>query len=99
LELFCYDGFRQLSGEDFMSFGTRLKALRTAAKLTQQQLGDRVGLHREAIARLESGAHVPNWNTVLKFAAVLGVQCTAFQDADDGAAKPAKTVKKRAAKK
>jgi transcriptional regulator with XRE-family HTH domain len=62
-------------------FGGRLRELREAAGLTQQQLADRCGLHRVALARLETSESVPAWDTVLSICAVLGVSSEAFRQA------------------
>lgn len=60
-------------------FGTRLKELRQAAGLTQEQLADKAGMNRFGIAKLEQGVTSPTWETVQALAGALGVDCTAFQ--------------------
>jgi transcriptional regulator with XRE-family HTH domain len=54
-------------------FGAKLRQLREAAKLTQEELGKRVGMDFTTIARYERGAVEPTWPNVLKLANVLGV--------------------------
>lgn len=60
-------------------FGPRLKELRTAAGLTQPELAEKAGMSKGGIADLEQGRNQPAWETVLKLAAALGVDCKAFQ--------------------
>jgi transcriptional regulator with XRE-family HTH domain len=59
-------------------FGPRLKELREAAGLTQSQLAERAGLHRQGIVKLERGEREPAWGTVLALMDALGVSCQAF---------------------
>lgn len=59
-------------------FGVRLKALREAAGLTQQQLATRVNLSLSGIAHIEQGLREPAWGTAIDIAAALGVPCTEF---------------------
>jgi putative transcriptional regulator len=60
------------------AFGGRLKAMRTGAGLTQQQLADRAGLSLRAVTQWERGVREPSWGNVLALASALGVDCTAF---------------------
>lgn len=73
--------------KDLPLFAARLRDLRDAAKLTQHELAHRTGLHRQAIAKLETGVTRPTWDTVQALARALGVDCTAFQD-DAGRVEP-----------
>ncbi len=68
-------------------FGGRLREMRADAGLTQQQLADKVGLHRVALARLETGESSPSWETVLALSTALGVSCEAFRTAPADAPK------------
>jgi transcriptional regulator with XRE-family HTH domain len=61
-------------------FGGRLRELREAAGLTQQQLADRVGCSWEAVSRWERSVREPGWSQILALAAALGVECTAFTE-------------------
>jgi transcriptional regulator with XRE-family HTH domain len=67
-------------------FPVRLKELREAAGLTQQQLADRSKLALGVIRKLERGANGPTWATVCALTDALGVDCTAFTQtpASDG---------------
>jgi transcriptional regulator with XRE-family HTH domain len=60
-------------------FARRLWELRDAAELTQSQLAERAGLHRQGIAKLELGEREPTWATMQALARALGVSCEAFQ--------------------
>lgn len=63
------------------AFGARLRELREAAGLTQQQLGDLAGIHKLTVAKLEQGIREPTWNTVRAIADALKVSCEAFNQA------------------
>lgn len=52
---------------------TRLRALREARRLSQQQLADTAQVHISTIRRIEQG-HFPQPDTVAKLAAALGLQ-------------------------
>ena len=48
-----------LTNDDRFSFGTLLKTLRKQRHLTQQQLAEKLGMHRSAIVRWEQGDYLP----------------------------------------
>jgi transcriptional regulator with XRE-family HTH domain len=48
--------------------GARIQALRNARDLTQQELGDRVGLSQKYVSELERGQRSPSWETLLALA-------------------------------
>lgn len=54
-------------------FGLRLRELREAAGLTQQQLADRVGCSWEALSTWEGARRVPLWTAAVALADALGV--------------------------
>jgi transcriptional regulator with XRE-family HTH domain len=56
------------------ALGSAVRAARRSAKLSQQQLADRAGMSRVSLARLETGAGNPTWDTVLRVASVLGMR-------------------------
>jgi DNA-binding XRE family transcriptional regulator len=64
------------------TFPTRLRQLREAAKLTQQELADRAGLHRVAIARYEAGDRAPTYAALCALADALGVPTDAFRHSE-----------------
>jgi transcriptional regulator with XRE-family HTH domain len=59
-------------------FAGRLKELREAASLTQQQLAEKAGLAIGVIRKLERNENRPTWETVLALCAALGVSCEEF---------------------
>lgn len=61
-------------------FSDRLKELREAAGLSQQDLADQAGLNRFGIAKLEQGVREPSWSTVVALAKALGVSLDDFLD-------------------
>lgn len=63
-------------------FGARLRQLRKSAGLTQAQLGERVGVVYQEIARLERGDNEPTWPTVIRLADALGVDVGEFREPD-----------------
>jgi transcriptional regulator with XRE-family HTH domain len=67
-------------------FAGRLRELREAAGLTQEQLGRRAGMAWRTITHLEAGDRKPTWETVLALCRALGVECGAF--ATEPAARP-----------
>ena len=56
-----------------MSFHENFKAARKKLKLTQQELGDMLGLDRSASAHYESGSSFPLMKNIQKICEVLGV--------------------------
>jgi transcriptional regulator with XRE-family HTH domain len=59
-------------------FAGRLKELREAAGLTQQQLADKASLAVGVIRKLERRENKPTWETALTLCQALGVSCEAF---------------------
>lgn len=55
-----------------MTFGEWLKQKRSAARMTQQQVGDAVGLTRQQVARIESGEQTTRNATAVKLCDALG---------------------------
>jgi transcriptional regulator with XRE-family HTH domain len=66
-------------GREPSGFGARLRQLREAAGLTQEQLGERAGMPYQSIAKYERGAVEPTWPNVVKLAKALGVEPNDFQ--------------------
>ena len=69
-------------------FAGRLKELREAAGLTQQQLAERAGMNRFGVAQLEQGRNKPGWETVLILSPALGVSCEAFNQEPEASSQP-----------
>lgn len=55
-------------------FGANLVRCRKRAGLSQEDLGERAGLHRTAIGLLERGARVPRIDTLIKLMQALDVK-------------------------
>lgn len=51
-----------------MNFGCKLKELRTAQKMTQQQLADRVGVAKSVVSYYESGDRYPSYDVLIRIA-------------------------------
>ena len=60
------------------NIGHRIQECRTAAKLTQEQLAEMVGISQKHISRLERGIHVPHFDVIIKIAQALDVPVDAF---------------------
>jgi transcriptional regulator with XRE-family HTH domain len=69
-------------------FPARLRELRSQAGLTQEQLADKAGVKRGAIARWELGKREPSWSNVIALADALGVSCEAFRQAPASSPEP-----------
>jgi transcriptional regulator with XRE-family HTH domain len=52
----------------------RLKKIRQAREMTQEQLAERAGVTREYIARLEAGRYDPSLSTIERLAKALKVK-------------------------
>jgi transcriptional regulator with XRE-family HTH domain len=60
-------------------FAARLRELRAEAGWTQDQLAEKTGVKRGAIARWELGTREPTWCNVVSLAEALGVGTDAFR--------------------
>jgi transcriptional regulator with XRE-family HTH domain len=54
-------------------FADNLRRSRAAARLSQEQLSERCGLHTTEISRLERGVRDPRLGTIVRLARGLGV--------------------------
>lgn len=63
---------------DATVFGTRLRAIRTDAGLTQKELAETAGLTAAGVAQLEQGRREPTWRSAVALAAALGVALDDF---------------------
>ena len=64
-------------------FGDRLRRIRKRAGLSQDGLGDRAGLHRSEVEKLENAKREPRLTTLLKLANALQVAPTDLLDGLD----------------
>ena len=53
-----------------VNFGDKLKSLRTAQKMTQQQLGERIGVAKSIVSYYESGDRYPSYDVLVRIAHV-----------------------------
>ncbi|MEZ4732347.1 MAG: helix-turn-helix transcriptional regulator [Caldilineaceae bacterium] len=60
------------SGE-MKQFGEKLRVLRQRRGLSQEQLGEMLGVHQTHVGRLERGEKIPNAAIILKVADIFGV--------------------------
>lgn len=56
-------------------FSVRLRELRIAAGMTQQQVADYLNIRQQSYARYETGAGEPNLQAVVQLAKLFGVSC------------------------
>jgi len=61
----------------------KLKAVRTAAGLTQQELADQAGLSRKTVNTVENGVFTPSVLVALTLAQALGVPLDALFTLED----------------
>lgn len=54
-------------------FGKRIKELRIAQNLTQEELAEKIGLEYQTISRIETGYYFTNFTNLLKFADVFKI--------------------------
>ncbi|WP_326693161.1 helix-turn-helix domain-containing protein (plasmid) [Streptomyces sp. NBC_01795] len=62
-----------MSTSTLPDLGAVIRGARAAARMTQTQLGRCCGYSHSAISRIETGHTVPDWPTVARLAAVLGI--------------------------
>jgi transcriptional regulator with XRE-family HTH domain len=62
-----------------VQFAERLKELREAAGISQEELANRAGMSVASIRSLEQDRSEPSWSTVLKLARALNVRTTEFE--------------------
>lgn len=54
-------------------FGARLRALRRQSRLTQQQVADRLSLHRTTYTKYETGVVAPDREALIRLSELFGV--------------------------
>ena len=57
-----------------MKIGSNLRRLREGRLLTQAQLGEAAGVHRDQVSRIERDEVDPRFSTIRKLAGALGVE-------------------------
>lgn len=56
-----------------MILGEKLKALRTAKKMSQKELAERIGIAKSVISFYESGDRSPSYDVLIKIARIFNV--------------------------
>jgi transcriptional regulator with XRE-family HTH domain len=56
-----------------MTLGERIQALRKSAGMSQEELGDRLGVARQSVSKWESGATVPELDKLIAMSKLFGV--------------------------
>ncbi len=59
-------------------FGMRMKELRTARNLSQEQLAEKSGISPKYMSRIEMGLHFPSFDIITKLATALQVEVKDF---------------------
>lgn len=72
--------------DDLKAVGSRIRIIRKALKLTQEDVAERIEIEPKSLGRIEMGANLPSLKTLNKLAAVLDVSISDFF------AKPDKTL-------
>jgi len=70
-------------GEILTFFGKRLRSLRRAKDMTQEQVAERAGLSLQSVGEIERGRGNPTLVNVERLAAALDVELTALFDLGD----------------
>ena len=60
--------------------GTKIKNLRKAMGLTQEQLAERLNIDYKYLSKIENGLHLPSYKTLIKISSVLGVKLGDFNE-------------------
>jgi DNA-binding XRE family transcriptional regulator len=76
----CSPGVVEREARDMTTFGERLRELREAADMTQQELARRSGVNIYTLRGYEQGRREPYWRSVFDVAAGLGVSSEVFRD-------------------
>lgn len=63
-----------------MHLAEKIRKLRAAKGLTQQQLADKVGIYQDSIGYYEQGRAQPPWDVLYKIADALGVSTEEFRE-------------------
>ena len=66
------------------NFGERLKSLRKAAGITQQELADNLGVHLQTVSKWERGISEPDFSLLGEISSVLGVSLEKLLGAEEG---------------
>lgn len=62
--------------------GLRIKAVRNAAKMTQETLAERCNISVEAVSNIERGVNYPHFETLIQIAKTLNCRLSVILDDD-----------------
>ncbi len=65
-------------------FGEKLKNLRTASKMSQKELAERIGIAKSVISFYESGERFPSYEVLIKIARIFNVTTDYLLDVERG---------------
>lgn len=65
-----------------VKIGANLRRLREARLLTQAELGEAAGVHRDQVSRIERNEVEPRFSTIRKLGEALGVEPSELTKAD-----------------
>ena len=63
-----------------IKFGMRIKELRLANNLTQEQLAEMINIERSNLAKIEAGRHFPSSENLEKFASAFNISLSELFD-------------------
>jgi transcriptional regulator with XRE-family HTH domain len=64
----CYNDVQQKKGGIIMAIGSTIRALREEMGLTQDEFGDRIGIHGRQLGKYEIGTNTPSIDIIVKIA-------------------------------
>jgi transcriptional regulator with XRE-family HTH domain len=70
--------------DEGIRFGQRLRSIRRAHRISQEELAERAGRSVEAISNLERGINLPSFETLEQLARALGIPIRDFFELPDG---------------
>ena len=56
-----------------IELGTRIKALRTARRMTQAEFAERINVTKSAVSAYENGSRLPSYDVLIKIARLFKV--------------------------
>ncbi len=65
-------------------FGEKLKNLRTAQKMSQKELAERIGIAKSVISFYESGERFPSYDVLIKISRIFNVTTDFLLDVERG---------------
>lgn len=66
-----------------MDLHKQLYQLRKLSGMTQEQLGNKIGVSRQTISKWEQGSSVPDWESMIKISEIFGLSLNDFVPSSD----------------